>query len=199
VGPDVGELAAQRLPMSSWATQRRILALLGRLSALPDGFVPSDLTMHPDERVRMEALRLLLSRDSHRERALRAAVADSDERMLRLGLGAALESCPPAIVPLILRRLSDPALPVDLRTLAIRVLAASKARAAVDYLTQLTVKRRRFWGHRIATKSPEVLAALGGLAQHWATDAKVKGVLAIAARDGDAEIRAAVAGVERRR
>ena len=198
IGTDVGEMVVARIAVSSWPTQRRLLAILGRLPALPDGFVPSELTMHPDGHVRMEALRLMLARDAHRERALRTALADSDIGMLRLGLGAAVESCPPRVVPVILRRLTDPELGIEVRVLAIRVLAASKARAAMDYLLQLAVKKRRFWGQRIESKSPEVIAALAGLATHWSGEPKVKSVMALAARSGDAEIRAAIS-TERKR
>ena len=199
LGGDAGESVAARLPLASWTTQRRLLAVLARLPLLPEGFVPSDYTMHPDERVRMEALRLMLMRDAHRERALRAAIADSDEKMLRLGLTAALESCPASVVPVILRRLSDRDLGAEARVLAIRVLAASKTRTALDHLLALTVRKRRFWGHRLAPKSPEVLAALSGLAQHWGDDARAKGVIALAERHTDTELRAIVAGGGRKR
>ena len=199
LGADSGEAIAARMPLASWMAQRRLMGILARLPVLPEGFVPSDYTMHPDDRVRIEALRLMLLRESHRDRALRIAISDSDERMLRLGLAAALEGCPASVVPVILRRLSDRELASELRALAIRVLAVSKARAALDYLIDLTVRRRRFWGRRLAPKSPEVLAALGGLAQHWAQDSKAKGVIALAARSSDIEMRTAVATTEKKR
>jgi hypothetical protein len=81
--------------------------------------------------------------------------------------------------------------------LALRVLAVSKTRTALDYLLGLTMKKRRFWGHGLAAKSTDMLAALGGLAQHWSQDGKVKSVVALAARSGDAEIRAVVAEKKR--
>jgi hypothetical protein len=199
LGTDSGEAIAARMPLASWMTQRRLIGILARLPVLPEGFVPSDYMMHPDDRVRIEALRLMLLRESHRERALRIAIADSDERMLRLGLAAALDGCPPSLAPVILRRLSDRDLPSEPRALAIRVLACSKARAALDYLVGLTVRRRRFWGRRLAPKSPEVLAALAGLAQHWTADSKARGVISLAARSSDAEVRAAVAPPEKKR
>jgi hypothetical protein len=197
LGTDAGEAIAGRIPLASWTTQRRLLTILARLPVLPEGFVPSDFTMHPDERVRMEALRLMLMRESHRERALRIAIADSDEKMLRLGLSSALESCPASVVPGILRRLGD--LAPEARVLAIRVLAASKTRTALDHLLALTVRKRRFWGQRLAQKSPEVLAALGGLAQHWGDDSRAKTVIALAARHTDTEIRAVVASGGKKR
>ena len=193
LGGDAGETIAARLPLASWTTQRRLLSVLSRLPVLPEGFVPSDFTMHPDERVRMEALRLMLMRDAHRERALRTAIADSDEKMMRLGLTAALENCPASVVPVILRRLSDKDLGVEPRVLAIRVLAASKTRTALDHLLGLTIRKRRFWGHRLAPKSPEVLAALSGLAQHWGDDPRAKSAIALAERHTDGELRAIVA------
>ena len=199
LGADSGEAIAARMPLASWMTQRRLIGILARLPVLPEGFVPSDYTMHPDDKVRIEALRLMLLRESHRDRALRIAISDSDERMLRLGLAAALEGCPASVVPVILRRLSDKELASEPRALAIRVLAGSKARTALDYLIELTVRRRKFWGRRLAPKSPEVLAALGGLAQHWSNDSKAKGVISLAARSGDPEVRAAVASPEKKR
>lgn len=199
VGADGGEAIAARIPLASWATQRRLLAILARLPVLPEEFVPADFTMHPDERVRMEALRLMLMRDSHRERALRTAIADSDEKMLRLGLTAALDSCPASVVPVILRRLSDRELAPEPRVLAIRVLAASKTRTALDHLLALTVRKRRIWGRRLAPKSAEVLAALGGLAQHWSEDPRAKGVIALAERHADTEMRAVVAAGGKKR
>jgi hypothetical protein len=199
LGADAGEAIASRMPLASWMTQRRLIGILARLPVLPEGFVPSDYTMHPDDRVRIEALRLMLLRESHRDRALRIAIADSDERMLRLGLAAALDGCPASVVPVILRRLSDKELASEPRALAIRVLAGSKARTALDYLIELTVRRRRFWGRRLAPKSPEVLAALGGLAQHWSQDSKAKGVISLAARSSDPDVRAAVVAPEKKR
>ena len=199
IGTDAGEAIAARLPLGSWTTQRRLLAILSRLPSLPDGFVASDFTLHPDDRVRMEALRLMLMRDAHRERALRTAIADSDEKMLRLGLASALESCPASVVPVILRRLTDRDLPAEGRVLAIRVLAASKSRIALDHLLALTGRKRRLWGRRLAQKNPEVLAALGGLAQHWADDSRAKAIIDLAERHADGEMRAAVAIAGRKR
>ena len=199
LGTDGGEAIAARMPLASWMSQRRLIGILARLPVLPEGFVPSDYTMHPDDRVRIEALRLMLLRESHRDRAMRIAIADSDERMLRLGLAAALEGCPPSVVPVVLRRLSDRELGPEVRALAIRVLAASRARTALDYLLGLAVRRRKFWGHRLAPKSPEVLAALAGLAQHWAQDSKAKGVISLATRSTDSEIRAVVVPTEKKR
>ena len=193
LGSDAGEAIAARLPLASWGTQRRLLVVLSRLPVLPDGFVPSDFTMHPDERVRMEALRVMLMRDAHRERALRVAIADSDEKMMRLGLTAALENCPASVVPVILRRLSDKDLGTEPRVLALRVLAASRTRTALDHLLGLAIRKRRFWGHRLAPKSPEVVAALSGLAQHWADDPRARSAIALAERHTDTEIRAIVA------
>ena len=199
LGGDAGESIAARLPLASWTTQRRLLTVLSRLPLLPEGFVPSDFTLHPDERVRMEALRLMLMRDAHRERALRSAIADSDEKMMRLGLTAALENCPASVVPVILRRLSDRDLGTEPRVLAIRVLAASKTRTALDHLLALAVRKRRFWGHRLAPKSPEVLAALSGLAQHWGEDGRAKSAIALAERHTDTEVRATVAAGGKKR
>jgi hypothetical protein len=119
--------------------------------------------------------------------------------MMRLGLTAALESCPASVVPVILRRLSDGELDTEPTVLALRVLAISKTRTALDHLLGIAVRKRRFWGMSLAPKSPEVLAALSGLAQHWPQDSKVKGAIALAAKSHDPEVRAAIELPEKRR
>jgi hypothetical protein len=44
---------------------------------------------------------------------------------------------------------------------------------------------------RLSPKSPEVLAAIAGLAAHWPSEPRVQQVLAEAERHADADIRAA--------
>ena len=44
---------------------------------------------------------------------------------------------------------------------------------------------------RLSPKSPEVLAAIAGLATHWPTEPRVQPMLAEAERHPDADIRAA--------
>jgi hypothetical protein len=44
-----------------------------------------------------------------------------------------------------------------------------------------------------------VIAALGGLAQHWAQDSKAKSAIGLALKSGDPDLRAAVTISEKKR
>jgi hypothetical protein len=76
--------------------------------------------------------------------------------------------------------------------LALRVLARSRTARALDWLSAQAVPRTRwFRRRRLAPKSPELLAAIAGLAAHGPDEPRAQQVLAAAERHADAEIRAA--------
>lgn len=195
LGPGIGPLAIAHLGSPHWYVQRNMLVLLAGLDTLPPGFSPIPYLAHADARVRREALRLALKVPALRDQGIRAGLADPDEQVLRMALGAGLEGCPREAVPLLVRRLSDERQPSELRVLLLRVLGAVPSTGARDYLLQRVLVRRRWLGgKRLAAKSPELVAAVAALAGRWAGDAAAAEVLRLAARSGDPEIRAA-AGV----
>lgn len=186
LGPRVGPLAVTRLSDERWFVVRNMLKIIGDLPELPPGFKPSAYVKHRDHRVRREAFRLLLRDPAERERALAAALTDSDERTVRMGLTAALDGCPPAVVPLVVTRAAS-APTEELRTLAIRVLGASRHPGALEALLDIAAPRRTLFRTKPPAKSAEYVAALSAL-HGFAKDARARQALAAAARSRDPDI-----------
>ena len=182
LGDDIGQALVDRLPGAPWYMQRNLLLLLSGLPALPQGFSPLPYLAHSDSRVRREALRILLKYPDTREVGLAAALIDEDSHIVRVGLEAAGQGCPPPIIPHVIPLVAPRRLPQELTIRAIQLLAASREPAAADALLGLVVRRTRFFKlERMATKSPAVVAALAGLASNWSDDPRVARVLAKAA------------------
>ena len=96
-------------------------------------------------------------------------------------------------MPRLVQKITARNLPPDMEVLAVRTLATTGSAEALPCLLSIAVYRTQWLRReRIAPKSPMVLAALGGLAQHWSADAHVAKILGRAARSGDADVRAAV-------
>lgn len=200
LGPEIGAAVVARLPDGPWYLQRNLLLLLARLPVWPADFTPLPYASHPDARVRREAFALLLkgprsTNGAFRDRAIVLAIGDIDERIARAGLTAALASgCPKEGVPVLIARLEAGSFDGMLGALAIRVLAPLKVPAVMKTLIRvcLAPKRRfRFW-RALAPKTPITLAALGALAGSWSYEPAAKEILALAARQKDPEILAAI-------
>jgi hypothetical protein len=194
LGDDVGGFIAARLASTRWPLLRTYLAIIGRLSAWPAGFTPRDYSRHPDTSVRREALRMLMRTPATRDDAIAQAIADIDDRVVRLAMGAAMNNCPPAAARLLMVRTRDDTLAPDLRSLGVRVLASFRSPETVQWLVERTLGKKRFFFRRpLAAKTPEMLAALSGLASHWRDDPVAQPVIALARKSADAEIASAVA------
>jgi hypothetical protein len=194
LGPGVSTVAVQRLADAPWYLQRNILVLLGRLGELPHGFSPTQYTSHDDPRIRREAIKLLLESSDRPQEGIMLGLADADEGIVGLALAAAQESCPPQGLPAVLAIATDSKRQPEVRALAVRILTRFREPETLRVLLEIVNYRRRwFWfGRRLARKSPELLAALAGLAGHWSEDPTVKEVLAYARWHTDRKIRAAV-------
>jgi hypothetical protein len=192
LGAPAAARAIERLADAPWFLQRNLLMLLGRVRSWPEDFSPLPLAGHPDVRVRREVIKLLLDLPGLRDEGLSRGLADPDPGITAVALGSALESCPPAVLPLMERIARDPTRLSAHRELAIRVLARSRTARALDWLSAQAVPRTRwFRRRRLAPKSPELLAAIAGLGAHWPDEPRAQQVLAAAERHADAEIRAA--------
>ena len=191
LGPRAGQVAVARLDGAPWFVQRNILVLLSRLGSWPSGFSPTAYADSPDARIRREAIKLMLDSPQHQAEAVMRGLRDGDEGIVALALAAALESCAPEALGLIHRVAVDAKRPAESRVLAVRILARSKTPEAVQVLQDLVVHRRRWFGRRLAPKSPELLAALSGLATHWRDHPAAVEVLAQAQQHPDPDIRAA--------
>jgi len=194
IGQDVGPVLLSRLGTARWPLLRMLLATIGRLERWPDGFDARDFTRHQDAGVRREAVRLLIKHPEHRDQSITAALADPDERIVRLALGAVMQGCNGAQASVLLSRADDEALSPDLRALGIRAAAGHRSAETLNWLiNRVAGKKSLFQRRKLASKSPEMLAALAGLAAHWSTEPAAQEILAQAGRQSDTEISDAVA------
>jgi hypothetical protein len=195
LGSQMGDVAVARLPTAPWYLQRNILVLIGRLGSWPQGFNPMSYAAHLDPRIRREGIKLLLESAPHASEGILLGLRDRDEGIVLLALSAALESCPEEAVPPVASIAVDPRRSPDVRMSALRILARSRSRDAMKVLLMYARYRWRWFGRRLAPKSPELLAALSGLSLYWANDPDVSEVLAYARQHSDPEIRSSASAV----
>lgn len=195
LGDGVGEAALQRLAGMPWPVQKNLLTLLAALPAIPAGFSPGEFTRNPDPAVRSVALRILLGGSSTRGRAICDALAGEDTATVRLGIAAAVEGCPAAAVPLLIRQIEQGDFEPGVKAAAIRAIAPVSLPLVVDFLVGLSTTRS-WWRRRkrLVSRSPQVLAAVTGLGRHWAQHPLAQEVLDLARAHTDPEFRAAATG-----
>ncbi|HEU4647541.1 MAG TPA: hypothetical protein VFS33_00680 [Gemmatimonadales bacterium] len=192
LGPGIIPLVLQRLEASAWYVQRNMLLLLGSMPEWPTEFDPVAYLGNHDVRVRREAIKLALRAPARRDEAVCAGLEDGDEQVVSFTARVAAEGCPARALPIILALLDRGDRSGDVRAFLIRALATIPAPRARDWLIRRCLARR-WWllRTRLAPKSPEVLAALAGLAAAWSRDASAAAVLAMARQNQDPELRAA--------
>ena len=193
-GDDIGLPVARRIPDAPPAVQRELLALLGRLSALPSGFSALDYLHNPEPLVRREAVRLLLRDSSTREQAIMSALADPDDRVVFAGLTAAQEKCPRAAIELIRDRVDRGELDSQLRTMGIRIVAHRRTDESLAWLLEFVVTDAH-WPRRpkLRQSTPEMLAALSMIAASWRDDPDAATAVRLAEQSKDGEVRAKIA------
>ena len=194
LGPQVGEIVASRLDGARAAQQRVLLSIITRIGVAPTGFDLKVYARHADAAVRREALRSLIKDPADRDDAIATALADPDERIVRMALGSAMSNCPPKAAKTVLGRADDTGLSADLRALGIRAALSDRSPSTLTFLVARATGKRRFLRKQaLASATPEMLAALAGLATHWSSDPAAQGILAVAAKSTDKDIRDAVA------
>lgn len=192
MGSVLGSSITVRLADDRWYVQRNLLALLDELPELPVGFSALQWSKHPDARVRLEAFKISLKSSQDRDAAIVGALADAEQRLVRLALIAAQPRVPSAAVSRVIALVNDPQAPKDLRLQGLQVLGASRSPEALEVLLALTDGGRTLFGRRkLAAKTPELLVALAALATGWGREPRVMAVLARAAVARDPDIRAA--------
>jgi hypothetical protein len=192
LGPGITPLVLQRLEASAWYVQRNMLLLLASMPEWPAEFDPSAYLGNHDPRVRREAIKLALRVPARRDEAVCTGLEDRDEQVVSIALRAAAEGCPARALPTILAQLERGDWPGDLRAQFIRAMATIPSPRARDWMVR-RCHARRWWllRTRLAPKSPEVLAALAGLAAGWPRDPNALAVLALARASDDPDLRAA--------
>ncbi len=197
MGPMIGPWVMSHLEDERWFVKRNMLALVQRMDPRPPELDPEDYLRHSDARVRREGFALAITYPAHRARAMSLALADSDERLVRLALGVAAKGLTPALVPAILNRVVRAERPPALRALGIQALTNAPMPMARDALVEICLEGRGFLGRKaLAPRSPEVLAALGVLARTWSADPKAEKVLEMALRSKDPDVRRAAISPE---
>jgi hypothetical protein len=191
LGPRIGEVAVARLRDAPWYLQRNILVLIGRLGRWPEGFSPLSYAVHSDVRIRREGIKLLLESPAHVAEGVLLGLRDADEGIVGVALRAALESCPPDAIPLLEWIALDTRRSSEIRVPSLRTLARTRTPEALKVLLAQAQHRRRWFGRRLASKSPELLAAISGLASYWRDHPMATEVLSRALQHSDPEIRAA--------
>jgi hypothetical protein len=193
LGNEVGSRVMAWLDDPRWYVQRNMLSVLEGLPELPPGFNGTKLLQHSDARVRRKAVQVVLRDPNQRTRAICTALADSEEGIVRVGLLAALESCPEAAIPQVVQR-AVAAGARDQRIAAINVLGACGRPAALDALLTLArPKRKSFFGRATLSKSGEILTVLKAL-RSYANDERVRRVVEIAAKSKDPDVARAAKG-----
>jgi hypothetical protein len=194
LGDGVGSAVAEGIPTASPVVQRELIALIGRLGAMPPNFSASEYLLSPEPLVRREAVRLLLRDPSARNEAVMAALADADDRVVFVGLTAAQVKYPPGAVDLIKHRVDRGELDSQLRTMGIRLVAQQNSTEVLKWLLGFVVSETR-WSRRpkLRPSTPEMLAALSMMASVWGDDPAAHTAIALAEQSKDAEVRAKVA------
>ena len=191
VGPKIGPLVVERLEDERWYVRRNMLVLLNRLPSLPEGFSPEPHLVDPKPQVRREAMKLALfsSAEPEVEVLIVAALLDSDQQVVALGLEAAEQECPPTVVPHVVKLVLDPKSAMTLRLAGIRTLSSSDSPEALQALLRLTWVRKLVLLRRLASKSAVMLEALAALVKSWAENPRAKRVLHAASKAKDPQIR----------
>jgi hypothetical protein len=190
VGPGAVPSLVERMVGLRPELMRLLMTVLGRHPDWEGGPDLAPLTLHADPVVRREALRQALRTEALREVAITRAVADAEEATLRLGLGAAMSSCSRDAATILRARVDEAALPEELRGLIVRALAAHRAGDIPEWLVARAMRPGTMLKRaQLLPKTPLVVAALEGLATHWADHAAAAPALALARASTDPEIR----------
>jgi HEAT repeat protein len=192
MGPAIATEVLARLDDQRWFVVRNLLALLEEWPERPPEFTAMPYAIHPDVRVRRQALKLQLRMPAEREQAIAGALADPDPQVVTWGLLAAQSGLPESALPLVETH-ARPGGPPELRSLALKALGQSRDPTVLPILLAATEGGRTLLGRpKLPPKSRELLAALRALADGWSHDPRVATVLARAGASDDADIRAAV-------
>jgi hypothetical protein len=192
LGLAAGPLVAVRLEGAATTIRRDLMAVLAVLPALPPDFSPEPWLVDPDAGVRREAFRIALASMEDREVPIAAAISDTDDQIIALGLNAAEVFCPATLVPLIRNLVLGSGSAASLRLTGIRALARSGTTEARQTLLRLTWRRRFILGRALAPKSAEMLESLSALYRNWPDDPVSRRVIQAAERSRDPQIRAVV-------
>jgi len=187
----VGALA--RLADDRWYVLRNLLALLAEIDDLPPALDPTPWLGNADARVRREALRVALRLDGARDRAVWAALGDSDDRVRLAAIKAVsahpLVSAAPRLIGLARQDSLDDTLRAAALDALVRVSRNAETRDLLLEVAAHDTRRLRWAPHEAGGQV--VVTALAALAAHWPHDPRVVPILRRAAASRDPGIRLA--------
>lgn len=176
------------------ASQRVLLGVLDRADATPSEGDLDRLTRSDDGTLRREALRLTIKQPATRMAGIVRALRDRDEKTVAMALALVPKEPSLQIVSALIQRLADGAdLNDDLRSRAVRVVAASGDEQAVHWLTRIVLTQHWLLRYtKLRKASPETIAGVAGLAAYWRTHPQAALTLLLARRSTDIAYRHAV-------
>lgn len=193
IGPAAEPVLLEALEGAPWYLMRNILLALAQLPSVSTVEPIFAAVRHPDARVRLEAIKVLLRQPRTRRRALGDALESGEEPLVRLGLSSLGGECPPEMIAPVMAVLAMPS--DDLRVQALRLLQQVDSPLIIPALLALVRTTGGFFRRqRLAGKSPSMLLALQILATRWRNHRPVLVVLQLAGKSHDPEIRSALAG-----
>ncbi len=188
VGREAEPRLVARLEGAEWHLARNILTILAQLEHLDRIDEVTPLLRHADNRVRFEALKVLLRDPAHRDRTITEALEGGDPAMARIALAAIGNECPPNLIAPILASFAIADDEVILQ--AIRLVADSDNPLVVSPLLALIREKGGFFRRwRLRPVSPESLAALEVLLRRWRGHRQVVVAEQLVRRSSDPRIR----------
>jgi hypothetical protein len=189
LGPGIAPYVAEHVRDERWYVVRNMIALLREAGCATAELPLEQLRGHADARVRRETLQLQLADPTARDDALGIALRDEDRHMLRTALQAARQKLPEAAVPVLAVRVLRSDFPPEFRVLSLFLLGRSGSVHALDALLAFVQGGKSLFGRpKLAPSSPEMLAALGGLARCWAHERRAAPLLELARASKDEQV-----------
>jgi hypothetical protein len=189
LGPGIAPVVAERLADPRWFVVRNMISLLRHAGCEVSALRIEQFSTHEDGRVRRELLQLQLNNDATRDAALGQALRDTDPRVLGTALQAARSRLPDAAAAVLAKRVTDADFPPEFRVIALVLLGRSGSMSALDALLAFAQSGSTLFGKpKLAPKTPEMLAALGGLARSWPNERRATMLVDIARKTKDPQI-----------
>jgi hypothetical protein len=194
-GPEIRPLIEGRLKDQRWFVQRNMIALMRSAKCLADSPTVDRFMAHKDARVRREAVLWALENPATRDEVMARALGDADPSVLRPSLQSARSGLPAVAVPVLARRLLDADFPPEFRVLSINLLGRSGNVLALEGLLHFAQNGKTLFGKpRLASKSPEMIAALSAIARSWPGERRAAALLVQAQKMKDTDIADALRG-----
>jgi hypothetical protein len=189
IGPEIGALVQERLTDPRWYVVRNMISLLRECGCEIDQQLLDRFANHDDARVRREMLQLRMENPALRNAALSNALMDKDKGVLRAALQQARTDLPQSAVAGLAKRVTEADFPPEFRVMSLYLLGRSGNVAALDALLAYASGGKTLLGKvKLANKSPEMLAALSGLARSWSNERRARELLDVAEKSKDEQI-----------